>query len=139
MIVLDTNVLSAVMRNQPSAEIVDWLDRQPVESVWTTAITVYEIRFGIEILSVGRKRRRLENEFVRLLDEDLERRILPFDRAAAELSGKIAAEQRKRGRPVEIRDVQIAGIVALRKASLATHNLRHFEGLGLTLLDPWAG
>ena len=138
MLVLDTNVLSAIMQDQPDPAVSRWLDRQARESVWTTSISVYELRYGIEILASGRKRRGLEQIFQRLLDEVLDRRILPLDRDAAETSGMIGAKQRQRGRPVEIRDVQIAGIVAARKASLATRNTRHFEGIGLSLVDPWS-
>jgi predicted nucleic acid-binding protein len=138
MIVLDTNVLSAMMQDRPSLSIASWLDRQPEKSVWTTAVNVYELRFGIEILVAGRKRRRLEEDLENLLEEDLEGRILPFDRVAAEAAGEIAGRQREIGRSVEIRDVQIAGIVAATKASLATRNVRHFEGIGLALVDPWS-
>lgn len=138
MILLDTNVLSALMRRDVDRRIVDWLDGQPPESVWTTAITVFEIRFGLEILDGGRRRRGLENRFAAALDEEIEGRILPFDRPAADAAAEIAARQREAGRPVEIRDVQIAGIAAVRKATLATRNLHHFEGTGVGLIDPWS-
>ncbi|MGD9536918.1 MAG: type II toxin-antitoxin system VapC family toxin [Alphaproteobacteria bacterium] len=138
MIVLDTNVISALMQHEPDPRVVAWLDDQPSESIWTTAITMFEVRFGLELLADGRKRRRLEAAFTAALDEDFAGRVLPFDRNAADAAGLIAARQRKRGRTVEIRDVQIAGVVAARKATLATRNGRHFEGLGLKLVDPWA-
>lgn len=138
MIVLDTNVLSALMQRDFDAKAVAWLDGLPAESVWTTAITVFEVRFGIELLAAGRRRRRLEEAFVEALAEDFEGRILPFDQAAAEAAGSIAADRRRAGRTVEIRDVQIAGIVTTRKATLATRNLQHFAELGLTLVDPWS-
>ena len=138
MIVLDTNVLSAIMQDRPDTAVARWLDRQPEQSVWTTSVSVYELRFGIEILVAGRKRRKLEDDLGNLLEGDLEGRILPFDRSAADAAGVIGAEQLQRGRPVEIRDVQIAGIVVARKASLATRNVRHFAGIGLTLVDPWS-
>ena len=118
--------------------LIAWLDGQPPESIWTTTITVFEIRFGLEILARGRKRKALEVAFASALDEDLGGRVLPFDRAAAEAASAIAARQREAGRPVEIRDVQIAGIAAARKATLATHNIRHFQGTGITLIDPWS-
>jgi hypothetical protein len=137
VIVLDTNVVSALMRLEPDLAVVTWLDGLPPESVWTTSITVFEIRLGLEILAAGKRRRQLEDAFEKALEEDLEGRILPFDPAAAQAAGRIAAERRHAGRPVEIRDVQIAGIVQLRKATLATHNTRHFEGCGFALIDPW--
>lgn len=118
--------------------MVAWLDSLPPESIWTTSVTVFEVRLGLEILAAGRRRRQLEEAFAKALEEDLENRVLPFDQAAAQAAGRIAAERRQAGRTVEIRDVQIAGIVSARKATLATHNTRHFEGCGLTLIDPWS-
>lgn len=137
MILLDTNVLSAMMQREPDQAVVAWLDEQPSESVWTTSITIFEVRMGLELLADGRRRRRLEQEFGRLLDEDLEGRVQLFDRAAANAAGTIAAKRQQAGRTVEIRDVQIAGITSARKAALATRNIRHFEGLGIRLVDPW--
>lgn len=138
MILLDTNVLSALMRREADPGVVAWLDAQPPESIWTTAVTVFEIRLGLEILADGRRRKALEEAFARALEEDFDGRVLPFDQTAAEAAGIIAARQREAGRPIEIRDVQIAGITAARKATLATRNTRHFEGTGITLIDPWA-
>lgn len=138
MIVLDTNVVSALMRRDPNPKVVAWLDSLPAESVWTTAITVFEIQFGLALLTPGRRRRQLEEAFARALEEDLEHRILPFDQSAARSAGAVAAKKHRAGRPVEIRDALIAGIVSARKASLATRNTRHFEGLDFPLVDPWS-
>lgn len=138
MILLDTNVLSALMQREPERRIVRWLDGLPPESVWTTSVTVFEVRLGLEILATGRRRRRLEAAFTRALEDDFEDRVAVFDRPAAEAAGRLAAQRRQAGRPVEIRDVQIAGIAEARKATLATRNLKHFEGLGLDLIDPWS-
>lgn len=126
------------MRRDPNPKVVAWLDGLPAESVWTTAITVFEVQFGLALLRPGRRRRQLEAAFARALDEDLEHRILPLDQSAAQSAGAMAAKKRRAGRAVEIRDTLIAGIVAARKASLATHNTRHFEGLDLPLIDPWS-
>jgi predicted nucleic acid-binding protein len=138
VIVLDTNVMSAVMRRDIDPIAIAWLDDQPAESIWTTAVTVFEVRFGLEILADGHRRRRLEDAFARTLEEDFERRVLPFDRSAAQEAALIAARRRQAGRPLEIRDAQIAGIVAARNATLATRNTRHFNDLGIRLVDPWA-
>ena len=138
MIVLDTNVVSALMRRNPEPKVVAWLDGLPAESVWTTAITVFEVQFGLALLVPSRRRRQLEEAFARALEEDLEHRILPFDQSAARVAGAMAAKRRRAGRSVEIRDALIAGIVAARKASLATGNGRHFEGLDLPVIDPWS-
>jgi hypothetical protein len=138
VILLDTSVLSALMHRKADPVVVAWLDGQPPESIWTTAITVFEIRFGLEILTSGRRRRTLEDAFAKALEEDFDGRILSFDRTAARAAAAIAATQRRAGRPVEIRDVQIAGIASARKGTLATRNLRHFEGTGIALVDPWS-
>lgn len=137
MILLDTNVLSAMMRAEDEPAVERWFNAQPVESVWTTAITVFEARYGLSLLPAGRRRDRLEQAFTIALDEVLGGRILPFDRHAADLTGQLAAERRQRGRPMEVRDLQIAGIAKARKAVLATRNRRHFDGMGLKLVDPW--
>ncbi|MDP9120513.1 MAG: type II toxin-antitoxin system VapC family toxin [Acidobacteriota bacterium] len=138
MIILDTNVISALMRSEPDPVVVRWLDGLPPESLWTTAITVFEVRLGLEILAAGRRRRLLEAAFETALVEDFEGRVLAFDQAAAHAAGRMAAERRRSGRTVEIRGLQIAGIALARKSAVATRNLRHFAGLGLKLLDPWA-
>jgi len=138
VILLDTNVISALMQREVEPVVISWLDSQPSESIWTTSITVFEVRFGLEILASGRRRRALEEAFQTMLEEDFDGRIVPFDEAAAQIAGPIAAERRRRGRPVEIRDVQIAGIAAARRATIATRKVRHFEGLGPEIIDPWS-
>jgi predicted nucleic acid-binding protein len=137
MIILDTNVVSAVMRQDANAVVVGWLDSQPVESIWITAVTVFEVHFGLELLARGRRRRQLEDEFARALNEDFEGRILPFEQNAARAAALIAARRRQEGCPIEMRDAQIAGITAARRATLATRNTRHFVDLGIALIDPW--
>lgn len=138
MIVLDTNVLSAVMRRSADPAVVAWLDRQPSESLWITTITVFEVRFGLELLPDGRRRKKLENAFARALEEDFQRRILSFDLQAAEEAAKLAARRKNAGQPVEFRDTQIAGIVLARQAALATGNVRHFRDLSIKVIDPWS-
>jgi toxin FitB len=95
------------------------------------------VRMGLELLAKGRRRSQLEQELDRLLIEDLDGRVQLFDRAAADAAGTIAAARQRAGRTVEIRDVQIAGIASSRKATLATRNVRHFEGFGVRLVNPW--
>lgn len=138
MIILDTNVLSALMRTTPEAPVVAWLDRQPAESVWITSITLFEARLGLALLPKGRRRQTLEAAFARLLEEDLENRILDFDNAAATEAAALAAKRQKSGRPVDIRDTQIAGIALARRASLATRNVRHFRDFQVPVIDPWS-
>lgn len=138
MILLDTNVLSALMRFEPDAVVVDWLDAQPSESIWTTSVTLFEIRTGLELLPSSRRRRYLEAAFERVLHEDLDQRVLSFDAAAANAAGAVVARRQRAGKTVEIRDAQIAGIALARKATVATRNVRHLRDLGLRLLDPWS-
>lgn len=137
MILLDTSVVSALMLSRPDAKVIEWLDRQPAESVWTTAVTVFEVRTGLELLQTGKRRRALEDAFSELLASELEGRIQPYDQTAALAAGSIAAERQHAGRPVEVRDVQIAGIARARRAELATRNTGHFAELGVDLIDPW--
>jgi len=138
VIVLDTNVLSALMRRAPEPAVVAWLDRQPADSVWITTVTLFEVRLGLALLPAGRRRQGLQAAFAQLLEEDLENRVLDFDRAAAAEAATLAADRQRAGRPVDIRDTQIAGIALARKATLATRNLRHFGDLKVRVVNPWA-
>ena len=137
MIILDTNILGALMRPVPDTAVVRWLDQQPAESIWITSITLFEARFGLALLPSGRRRQRLESEFDRLLREDLENRVLDFDSVAATEAAALAAARQKSGRPVDMRDTQIAGIALTRHATLATRNVRHFADLDISIVDPW--
>lgn len=137
MIVLDTNVLSALMRRTPERQVVEWLDRQAPESVWITSITLFEARFGLALLPKGRRRQTLEAAFEQLMAEDLQGRVLDFDRPAAEAAADLAAERQRNGKPVDMRDTQIAGIVLARQARLATRNVRHFLDLTVEVMNPW--
>jgi predicted nucleic acid-binding protein len=138
MIILDTNVLAALMRTVPEVSVVAWLDRQPAESVWITSITLFEARLGLALLPSGRRRQALEAAFARMLKDDLENRVLDFDSAAAIEAASLAATRQKNGRSVDMRDTQIAGIVLTRRATLATRNVRHFGDLNISVVDPWA-
>jgi predicted nucleic acid-binding protein len=137
VVILDTNVLSALMRSAPERSVVDWLDRQPAESIWITSVTLFEVTLGLARLPAGRRRRALENSFEQLLVEDLEHRVLDFDAAAARAAASLAAIGTKAGRPADIRDTQIAGITLARRATLATRNLRHFADFKIAIVNPW--
>jgi len=136
VIVLDTNVISALMRAAADAAAREWLDHQAGTEIWTTAINVFELRAGIEMLPAGRRRQRLDETLKAVLTEDLEGRVLPFDSPAAEAAGYLLAQKRRAGRQIEWRDTQIAGIVIASKARLATFNLRHFADIEIELIDP---
>ena len=138
MIILDTNVLSALMRKVPEAPVMAWLDRQHADSVWITSITLFETRLGLALLPIGRRQQTLHAAFAKLLQDDLENRVLDFDSAAATEAASLAAERQKAGRPVDMRDTQIAGIALARRATLATRNVRHFADLKVPVVDPWS-
>jgi len=137
VIILDTNVLSALMRKLPDSPVVGWLDRQPPESVWITSVTLFEARLGLALLPDGKRRAALVSAFARLLEEDLENRVLDFDTGAAIEAAELAAQRQRAGRPVDIRDTQIAGIALARHGTLATRNTRHFADLKINVIDPW--
>ena len=137
MIILDTNVLSALMRKAPEAAVVDWLDRQPADSVWLSSITVFETRFGLALLPKGRRRNALERAFETVLTDDLGNRVLDFDAVAAAAAAQLAADRQRAGRTVDLRDTLIAGIALARRATIATRNTKHFEGLDVPVISPW--
>jgi predicted nucleic acid-binding protein len=117
---------------------VTWLDTQPRNSLWITAISVFEIRTGLDLLAPSRRRQALEDAFTRALQQAFDGRVVPFDQTAAQAAGRIAAARSKIGRSLEVRDVQIVGIALARKAAIATRNIRHFEDLGIPLINPWS-
>jgi toxin FitB len=137
VIILDTNVVSALMLREPDAAVVSWLDRQTEDSIWLTSITLFEIRFGLALLPAGKRRRGLEDAFARAVEEDFEGRVLPFEEESARAAADLGAKRRLAGRPVDFRDIEIAGIAASKGATLATGNIRDLEGLGVALVDPW--
>jgi predicted nucleic acid-binding protein len=138
MIILDTDVLSDLMRQARDPAVVGWLDRQSRFSVWSTSITVLEIRFGIALLPLGARRTQLERAFERTVEEKIEERIVPFDTIAAEATAILMAEPRQRGSSGELRDSMIAGIIIAHRATLATRNARHFADLPVPVVNPWA-
>jgi len=137
MIILDTNVLSALMRQQPEPPVVTWLDRQPAESIWISSVTLFEAHFGLALLPQGRRKDLLLGKFDQLL-QALNNRVLLFDAAAALMAARLAANCRSAGRVVDMRDTFIAGIALARAATLATRNTRHFRDLSVAVVDPWA-
>lgn len=137
MIILDTNVLSALMRERPDQQVIDWLDRQPRTSIWTSSITLLEVRFGLQILAAGRRRSALMQALAALL-ELMGGRVAGFDLAAANSAADLMAMRQKKGRPVELRDSMIAGIVLAQHATLATRHLAHFDDLAVPVINPWA-
>jgi predicted nucleic acid-binding protein len=138
MIILDTNVVSALMQQQPDPQVVDWLDRQPSESIWISAVTLFEGRYGLALLPDGRRKTVLQESFEALIAQDLQSRIAHLDVTAANQAAELASQRKARGRPVDMRDTFIAGIALARRATLATRNVKHFDDLAIPVVNPWA-
>ena len=137
MIVLDTNVLSELMRPRPHPGVVEWLLAQTRSMVFTTAVSRGEMLYGVQILPDGQRKIRLLQEVLAIFSTDMAGRVLPYDSDAADAHAEFSAMRRTQGRPVAQSDAMIAGIARSRGATLATRNLRDFEGCGIPLIDPW--
>jgi predicted nucleic acid-binding protein len=137
MIVLDTNVLSELMKAVPTPEVFEWVARQPRQRLFTTSVTMAEVLFGLELLPKGRRRSDLTTAARAMFDESLGGRVLPFDAEAAAVFPIVNAAHRKAGRPISQFDAQIASIAFSRGAALATRNTADFEHCGIILLNPW--
>lgn len=137
MILLDTNVVSAVMARSPDTVVVEWLDRQDTLTLFVSAVTIAEIHYGLEILPEGRRRRSLEDRFGRFVAEGFSGRVVAFEERAAHLYGEIMAARRGAGRPMSILDGQIAAIARAHRLAVATRNVRDFELCGLEVVDPF--
>lgn len=137
MLILDTNVLSETMQPEPSLRVMEWWERQQSAELFTTAVTVAEILYGIELLPHGKRRAALLAGSERMFGNVFSGRILPFDDGAAREFAEIAAGRRALGRPIAEFDAQIAAIASARRAILATRNMTDFDGCGLRLVNPW--
>lgn len=137
MIILDTNVLSELMQRRPDPAVVDWLDTQASEAVFITSITLFESRYGLAVLPDGSRKTLLRERLESVISEDLEHRVLTFDFQSAERAASLAAERKRLGLPVDIRDTFIAGIAIAHGAALATRNTRHFADLPVPVMNPW--
>lgn len=138
MSVLDTNVISELMRPEPHAVVFDWVAAQPRASLYTTTISQAEILAGIAILPSGRKRQFLEAAARAIFEEELAGRILPFDEGAARCYACLFAMCKEAGRPIATADLMIAAVTRAQDASLVTRNTRYFDACGIPLIDPWA-
>jgi toxin FitB len=138
MIVLDTNILSELMRPDPDQAVIAWMDSQDPAKLFLTAITVAEILYGIARLPDGKRKAGLRERGVAMLQEDFAGRIISFDEAAAAQYARVVCERQSSGRSIGMADAQIAAICrTLNGATLATRNSRDFEGIGLVLANPW--
>jgi predicted nucleic acid-binding protein len=137
VIVLDTNVLSELMRSQPAAPVFAWVSAQPRATLYTTSVSKAEVLFGIAVLPEGRRRLALAAAAEAMFADDFEGRVLPFDEAAAVHYAEIVAARRREGRPIEAFDAQIAATARVAGAGIATRDTGDFAGCGLTLVNPW--
>lgn len=138
MIVVDTNVLSELMKASPATRVTRWIAAHPAQAIYTTSITQAEILYGILVLPAGRKREAIRLVAEAIFSTEFQGRILPFGSGAAPIYAAIAAERRRMGRPISHHDAQIAAIASLEKAELATRNVADFEGCGIRVVDPWS-
>jgi toxin FitB len=138
VILLDTNVISEIMRPNGEKNARRWLDAQPTWSIYISTPVLAELRFGLELLAPGTRRERLEQAYDRITTELFAGRILAFDRSAATYFGKLRADRRKAGKPIGTMDALIAAIAMANATTLATRNTADFEGLGLPLVNPFA-
>jgi toxin FitB len=137
MILLDTNVISELMRREPSARVVAWIEERPRSGLGITVITQAEILYGIELLPRGRRKHGLLSAAQAMFSEDFRGRIFPFDSDAAQAFAKISALRQDQGKPISQPDAQIAAIVQALGAELATRNVADFDGCEINLLNPW--
>ncbi len=137
MIILDTDVLSALMRTTPDEAVIAWLDKQPRTSMWITSVTILEIQYGLQRLPAGRRRSLLNKAFEIVVTDRIGRRVAPLDAVAAEYSAALMAARHKKGRPIDLRDTMIAGIALACHAALATRNVPHLEDISVPVINPW--
>jgi toxin FitB len=139
MILVDSDVASEMMADDPHPDIIVWLDDLDPAELCLSAITVFEIKRGIEELVSGKRKQALLAAFDALLTTDFDGRVLSFDLPAAIHAAQIHVDRKKRGRPIGLADTQIAGIAVSRGATIATRNVRHFEDLSVPVINPWVG
>jgi toxin FitB len=137
MIIVDTNVISERLRPKPDENVLGWYRATSQHDMWTTTITAAELRAGAAVLPQGKRRAELESVIADTINDFFIYHLLSFDKAASEAYGAVIESRRKDGSPIQVPDAQIAAICISEKAMLATRNTKDFEGLGITLINPW--
>ncbi|MFN8550716.1 MAG: type II toxin-antitoxin system VapC family toxin [Candidatus Obscuribacterales bacterium] len=137
MFILDTNVISELMRAEPEAAVMDWIASMPLASMYTTSISKGEILYGIMLLPLGKRRKSFEKAANEMFDEDFAGRVLAFDNNAAASYAQIASLRSRAGRPISQSDAQIAAIACSVGGTVVTRNVRDFDSCGAKLLNPW--
>lgn len=136
-VLLDTNVVSELIRKAPDPAVEAWVAGHPLEDLYFSAVGEAELRYGAAILSAGRRRETLIADIERMLRDAFENRILPFDRKAAHAYADVAAKRRSAGHPITPADCQIAAIARSRNIVVATRNVRDFKEIGVEVVNPW--
>ena len=139
MLILDTNVVSELMRPAPDPAVASWGAERATSGLFLTAVTEAELRFGLAVMPLGKRRDGLAKGLERMLETGFGNRVLPFDSGAARAYAGIAAARRQRGRPIAQADCQIAAIARSRGMAVATRNVRDFEDMGIEIFNPWDG
>jgi predicted nucleic acid-binding protein len=139
MIVLDTNIISEMMKSAPAPNVAAWIDQQLITQLYVTTITIAEIRYGLCVLPKGSRRDSLKKAFERVIEAAFQGRVLSFDEPAAHFYGEIMGVRKELGRPLSIPDGQIASVARAQDAALATRNTRDFKDCGLELINPFEG
>jgi toxin FitB len=137
MILLDTDVVSALMQPIPEPLVIAWLDSQPEHEIWTSSVNIFEVEFGLNLMHPGKRRSHLETALAALLFHDLRGRIVDFDPRAASEAGKLMAKRKLEGRDYKPQDSMVAGIAITRRATIATRNVKHFDDLPVPVVNPW--
>ncbi len=137
MILLDTNVVSELVKASPHETVIAFIGAHEAEVTYISAVTAGELRFGIALLPIGRRREALDRAVEQMLAIDFRHRVLPFDVSAARAYAEIAASRRRMGRPMGMADAQIAAIARVHGAALATRNVRDFDACGISVVNPW--
>jgi toxin FitB len=137
LIVLDTNVVSELLRPAPDPAVLQWLDTQPTDTLYLCSVVTGELLYGVARLPEGRRKQHLAQSLQATIQEDFNLRVLPFDLEASLIYAECAARRESLGQPISMADAQIAATCLRHDAALATRNVRDFEGIGLALINPW--
>jgi len=137
MIILDTNVVSELIRLNPNSIVLNWVNSKPIDELGITAITVSEILYGIGKLPVGKRKQILFSKAESMFEEDFNERIFPFDELAAVEYSILVLKREKLGLPISMADALIASICISENYSLATRNIKDFKNTGVRLINPW--
>ena len=137
MIVLDTNVVSEMMRSKPEVKVLHWLDSVPRTNLFISVLTIVELKFGSALLTAGTDKQKLNAKIVDVLSSQFAGRILVFDEAAADVCANLMAMKKAHTPVVKIIDLQIAATAMTKGFAVATRNIKDFRHEGLTIINPW--